>query len=405
MVFSDTIRETLQHSRFRRLWAIGAVFSMMRWLDALVLGVFVYELTGSAFKVALIFSFRLAPQLFLSLLIGTLADRFDRRQMLRISLLVSALIYASVALLIISGMIHYWLLAAAVFGLGICIASEMPLRRAMIGDVMPPPLLGPAVGIDMATSNINRVLGPLIGGLLLQQFGAAGAYLLGALLFFTAVMIISTLSVERPSTGPRTDSPLRELLAGLRYIRTNDIIISVLLVTIVINLFGVPYVSLLSPIAIEILAADPLQVGILSALEGCGAFLGSLLIAARARPAHYLHLFFYGSLLFLCCIFLFSRSHSYPLSAVLLFSGGFGLACFSTLQSTILISTCDPALRGRVFGTLALCIGAQPLGTLQVAYLTQIVSLQGTVAIITGCGIMCLGIGLLRGRSKAMRQR
>jgi predicted MFS family arabinose efflux permease len=112
-----------------------------------------------------------------------------------------------------------------------------------------------------------------------------------------------------------------------------------------------------------------LRVGILSSLEGCGAVLGSLLIATLAHSRHYQRLFFYGSLLFLLGILTFSRSHSYLLSACVLFTGGFGVAGFSTMQTTILVSACAPAMRGRVMGTLALCIGAQPLGALQVAYL------------------------------------
>jgi MFS family permease len=388
---SPGIGEVFQQPQFRRIWAAGAVLSLMRWLDVLVLGVFVFELTGSAFSVALIFFFRLAPQLLLGMIIGTLADRISRKRLLLISVSALALIYFTVAMLIISGQIRYWQLAAAVFIAGMFITCDFPVRRALIADIMPPALLGRAASIDIATANIMRVAGPLLGGVLLQQSGAQGAYLLAALLFAGTIWCAATLTEPAAAEKPALPgNPLHELIAGLRYIRTSTIISSVLVVTIIMNMFGFSYTSLVSPIAIQVLGADALHIGILSSLEGCGAVLGSLLIATLAQSRHYQRLFFYGSMLFLLGILAFSRSHSYLLSACILFTGGFGIAGFSTMQTTILISACAPPMRGRVMGTLALCIGAQPLGALQVAWLSQILTLQNTVALMAGAGLLTM---------------
>ena len=80
----------------------------MRWLDTLVLGVYVFDLTGSAFMVALLFFTRQVPRILFSLAIGTLADRVDRRRMLMACFGLLTIIAALLGVLVVTERIEYW---------------------------------------------------------------------------------------------------------------------------------------------------------------------------------------------------------------------------------------------------------------------------------------------------------
>ena len=118
-------------------------------------------------------------------------------------------------------------------------------------------------------------------------------------------------------------------------------------------------------IADEKLGAGALGLGLLFSAEGAGATIGSLLIAARARPQHYTRAYLYGSLLFLLAILAFAFAPWYGFGPGVVFSSaGFGMAAFGALQSIIIITSTPPEMRGRVLGVLAVAIGTGPIGAL-----------------------------------------
>ena len=374
---------------FIRLWLLGGILAMMRWLDALVLSVFVYELTGSATRVALVFFFRMAPQLLLGLVIGLLADQFSRKTLLIISFSALSLVAATLLLLISSGQIQYWHIAVAVAVNGIFLTFEFPVRRGLLGELIAPEYLAKALGWDIATANSMRVIGPLLGGFLLSLTGAGGAYTVAAAMFAAAAVIASTLPYRRqPQPGGHRTQPLQGLLAGLRYIRQSVALSSVLMITVVMNLCIFPYISMVPVVAKEVFQADAFWIGVLSGMEGTAAVLGSLWLAGRLTVRVYLPIFFYSSLLLIICVLLFANSGHYPVAAVTLFCGGLGLAGFTTMQTTILVTGSSTAMRGRVLGALALCIGAQPLGALQLALLTSFMAPQMALLVMGLEGLM-----------------
>src|SRR5579863_6227628 len=100
---------------FRRLWTIGLVVFAVRWLEMLVVGVFVYQRTGSAFEVAMMTLLRMAPMVMFGPVIGAVAERFERRNaqiLVGVTLLLSAI---SVAALAYAGVLEVWHLAVASF--------------------------------------------------------------------------------------------------------------------------------------------------------------------------------------------------------------------------------------------------------------------------------------------------
>src|SRR5580693_7137123 len=119
---------------FRRLWLIGFVVFAVRWLEMLVVALFVYQRTGSAFQVAMMTLLRMAPMVLFGPVIGAVAERFERRNAQILVGLILLLSAVAVAALACFDALEVWHLAVASFVNGIAWAADNPVRRVMIGE-------------------------------------------------------------------------------------------------------------------------------------------------------------------------------------------------------------------------------------------------------------------------------
>ncbi len=369
---------------------MGATTNIMRWLETVALGFFVYELTGSPFWVAFVGLLRMLPMLVLGAFVGVIADRIDRRLLLMAGTSLLAVTYAVLAALAITEHIQFWHVATGAFLAGLVWVIDFPARRSMIAEVVQPQQLATAMGLEMATSNFSRMLGPLIAGGFLVTVGIAGAYTAGVGLFICAFLMAATLKYSAPATSCSAARPLRNLIEGIRYIRSDAVVVMTLAITVAMNAFAFPYSHMVPVIADEKLGAGAIGLGILFSVEGAGATLGSLLIAARATPKYYTRVYVYGSLAFLLAVLMFSLAPWYALALALLFAGGFGNAAFGALQSIIIITSTPPEMRGRVLGVLAVAIGTGPIGALQVGLLAVWLGAPVAVMATATAGIIVL---------------
>ncbi len=155
---------------FRRLWLVGFVISAVRWLEMLAVGVFVYQHTGSAFDVALMTLLRMLPMALFGAVIGALAERVERRKALIGVVLLMLATSLSLAVLAHAGILAVWHLALASFCNGVAWATDNPVRRVMIGEVVGYERMGSAMSLDVGGNNASRMLGPTIGGALLAWY-------------------------------------------------------------------------------------------------------------------------------------------------------------------------------------------------------------------------------------------
>ena len=385
-------RLVIANPSFRRLWAIGSASSTMRWLETVALGVFVFNLTDSPFAVALTFFFRMIPMLLFGAFIGAFADRVSRKHVLAVAFTVLASTYAVLGLAALMDVIDVWHVYAGAVVAGLVWATDFPVRRAMIGDVLPREQVGTGLGLDMATSNFARVPGPLLAGIFLTTIGVEAVYFLGSVLFFTAAAVAISMDSPSPEYSGERVSPMRNIIEGLRYVRKDSLIVTVLAVTVIMNMFAFPYQAMAPVIARDTLHVNALLLGVLVSVEGLGATLGALWVALKSNQSHYTRVYFWGSVLFLVVILGFSRVPWYGLALPLMFVGGFGMAAFGTMQSIIIISATPSRIRGRVLGVLAVTIGTGPLAALYVGAIAQALGAQIAVMMIAIGGIALMAL-------------
>ena len=203
-----------------------------------------------------------------------------------------------------------------------------------------------------------------------------------ALLSVTALWTLNTLTHQPiPRTNMRpTARPWTLIGHGLRYVRHNEVILAVLLITLVMNFWIFPYITLMPIFAREILHQGPIGLGMLSTGTGIGAFLGLILINWVRRHYSTGWIFVVGSIWMCLTLIAFALSQNYQFSWLMLFLAGLGMSCFGTLQSAIILLTASDEMRSRVMGLLVLAIGSDPLGQLQIGFLAERFGVQATLA-------------------------
>jgi len=156
----------LTDRRFVAIFVVGTLTSVVRWLEMLVFGVYVFAETRSATITAAMTLLRILPLALFGAFAGAVADRVDRRRLMQWGLVGMSTLSAGLAALAWSGRIEVWHLGVAAFLGGIFWITDFPIRKAFIGDVVRRPFLGRAMGVDTLANNGTRMLGPLLGGTL-----------------------------------------------------------------------------------------------------------------------------------------------------------------------------------------------------------------------------------------------
>ncbi len=397
MTADHRLGDLLRNPAFRRIWAIGACSGVARWLEMLVAGVFAFEVTGSPLLVALLVILRMMPLAVFGSVVGTFADRLPPQLILRVGLSVATLVSALVVLLFSFGLAQYWHVAVAAFVSGLVWTTDMPVRRRILGDAAGKDRIAPAMSFDSATNNATRMLGPLLGGILYQWLGTGGAFALSACLYGLSVAMIFRLPASGSTAGRgRPTKVLRDFQEAFAFAARDPDILRILLVTVVFNIWGFPFVSMIPVIGSDELGLSAGWIGGLAASEGAGAFLGALAIAVAARGLNFRRLYYFGTLGYLGLIFAAGwMTHAVPTAAVL-FCVGLAAACFSTMQSTLIYSVAPAHMRGRLFGLLVICIGTGLIGFFNIGLMGEWFGGSAAIRIVAAEGIiplLLIGIG------------
>jgi len=332
---------------------------------------------------------RLLPMALFGVFLGALAERFDRGRTLLIVVLMMGGTSAVLAVLDGTGQLEIWHLAFASFinGCGWC--TENPVRRVMMGEVVGREQMGAAMSLDVGAGNASRMVGPAAGGFLLAGAGLQGAFILGVLMYGTALWAILSIRSRIPRVAG-SEAVLARIAEGLALVRTDKRLIGVLVVTVIYNIFAWPFTSMIPVIGRDRLHLGPEGVGILAAMDGIGAFVGALLVGLWLTPKWYGRAYLGGVVCYLITVVIFALVQSPVLAGVALIMTGLGGAGFATMQATLVYLAAPLHMRSRILGILTVCIGTGPIGFLWLGWLADRIGSHNAVAVTGALGLLAL---------------
>ena len=363
-----------------------------RWLEMLAIALFAYQITRSAFVVAMLTMLRLLPMALFGAFLGAAADRFDHRRALVLMVIVAmtpTLMLAALATYD-TGAIRVWHLAVASFINGICWAADNPVRRMMIGEVVGHDRMASAMSADIGTNNASRILGPVISGLLLAAFGIASVFWFNTALYAAGLVAALRITAHNRPRAAHTSSFLTSIREGFAWLRNDPPLIGIFAITVIFNVFGWPFTSMIPVIGTDYLRLGPQGVGLLASCEGVGGLVGALVLAAVARPGRYATLYVGSVGIYFVMVIGFATAPIVPVAAVALFMAGIVACGFAAMQATLVYRCAPVEMRARLLGVLSVCIGMGPLGFLYLGFLADLLTPRIATVALGAQGLVAL---------------
>ena len=132
----NPIVEVLKTKDFKKLWFIGTTAMSMRWIEQIALGYYVYQITKDEFLVGLVFFFRNVPMLLFGAFIGVISDEFDKKKILQITLIFTAIIYFILTISSFLDQLNYFQICFGAFIAGLAWSFDFPIRRSMLSEIV-----------------------------------------------------------------------------------------------------------------------------------------------------------------------------------------------------------------------------------------------------------------------------
>jgi MFS family permease len=360
---AGTARAALRVRPFRVLWLGQLGSSIGTWMQTFAIGLYIDNLTKEGLWVGVATAAQLAPLLFVPIIGGVAADRFDRRRLL-ITLQSLQMLFALGLALAVAGSDDpsKLLILSLIFGGGVCNALNAPAWAAVLPVLVGTENLPGAISLNSAAINGSRVVGPALAGQLYPYLGASWLFLINAATFLFIIGSLFTIHLPRQPTNDRNND-MRSLTSGFRAARADPVVGWTLIAMTVFSLLCLSFVQLFPTIGRTHLGLSTSGIGRLYAAFGLGALAGSLAIGTFLAGRDKFRLARMGFAGFAVMMALFAIGRPVPLMFPTLFVLGFFYFGTTTSLLTVVQTRIDDTVRGRVMGlwfmsfggTIALC--------------------------------------------------
>jgi len=323
-------------------------------MQAVAVGWQLYSLTGSAFDLGLVGLVQFVPTIVLTLVVGHVADRYDRRRVVVICEVAQAAVAVALALGSLGGWLGRDGILALAAMLGAARAFENPARAALVPRLVPLARLPRAIASVTSAGQTARILGPALGGAL-YGLGAATVYVTVAALFLVGAVLIALVRDGQPGRVPEELTPA-SLFSGIAFILRHRLLLGLMSLDLFAVLLG-GATALLPIYARDILGTGPWGLGLLRAAPAVGALAMSLVLTRRPVERQAGPALLAGVLVFGVATVVFGLSTDLRLSlAALAVLGASDLLSVVIRQALVQIRTPD-AMRGRVSAVHSLFTG------------------------------------------------
>lgn len=401
MKFQEFFRipPALRHRKFALLWAGLLISTAGSQMQAWSIYWHLRLLSDQPIVISGVGLARFIPILLFALIGGLVADTFNRRRVLFVT--QSTMLFTAVML---GTLTHFdkmsiWSIYALVALLGIAISFDSPSRQSLITNIVPREDLASAFSLQSIASNTGAIVGPAVSGLVIAVLGIKWVYWINAVTFLAVIAALimmgnvereveaATVEARVPVAPPRKRLDFSGILVGARFILTQPIILSSMILDFFATFFSSAN-SLLPFVAQDILHVGAIGYGWLSAAQSVGSVGVGVFLAQKARIKHQGRLMLHGVALFGVATIIFGLSRNFALTFAALVLIGAGDAFSTILRNTIRQLKTPDALRGRMISINQIFFAGGPrLGEVESGIVAQLFS--APVAIITG-GIGCL---------------
>lgn len=333
-------------------------------MDSVALGWLVYELTGDAFMVGVAAGLRMIPLFLLGTVSGAIADKVDRRILLRIVTLCGAINMIVLGGLLILGMGSVWMVIALATLIGVSFAFLLTLRQSYTYDIVGPNNSLNGLSMLQIASQGGGVFGALIAGFLIENIGVGWQFVVVGGTYFLSVLVLFGARESGQVASSDRSSVLSNLVGYVNLLKGYPVLFILMCLAATTEIFGFTHMSLVPVFAKDVLGVGAGVLGVLTAVRQLGGFLGLAALASLGDYRGKGKLMFVITICFgLGQVLFFAVDRVVFFALVLLFVNACAMAV-DTLYKTLMQDNVPNRHRGRAMGAWVLSIGTAPIGHL-----------------------------------------
>ena len=353
---SIKIPKVLQNKSLRLLMGARISTAIAFQMLTVAVGWQIYSITKSAFYLGLVGLAQFLPMLLLTLVVGHVADRYDRKTIICLSQIVEGLGILFLALGSYSGWITKERILLIIFFIGIANAFQGPPMQALLPNIVSKEEFPQAAAVTASAFQFAVIIGPGLGGFL-YTLGPAVVYLISGILVLLTSILISFILLRSEQTKSKLEpATIKSVFAGISFIKSKPIILGAISLDLFAVLFG-GATALLPVYASTILKVGPFGLGILRSAPAAGALIMSILLARKPLRRKVGKTMFTAVIFFGIATIIFAISTSFLLSLAALFVLGASDVISVVIRSTLVQLETPDNMRGRVSSVNLMFIG------------------------------------------------
>lgn len=391
---------SLKFRNYRKVFLYSSLNSAGGWAGALAIEWLVLDLTGSAVALGGMIGIQVAPFIFISLVGGSIADKFSEKKVLITTATLLTIIYTSIYLTYRGGILNFGVLAILTFTLSTVSAVQGPVFTSLSIKVVPEERIANAISLNSATFNIGRLIGPFAAGLIIAATDSGTPFIYIAALFSIVMFVLLQVRMDElhQNASSRASGNLREAFSFLS--KHRSLYLPMVATGIFIGL-GMNF-SLISALMVrQVFREDARHLGFIGVLLALGGLLGAGYVARLSVSGHkprFSTMNLSGLSLGIFWILASMMPNYWSYAAIVVFVNFFHLVIMATANGIVAANT-PVDLQGRVYGIylfifhVGFAIGAPLLGIL-----TRFIGIRTTVALGGGLVLLLSLLFLSRGK-------
>ena len=393
---------SFRYRDFRLLWGATVIQSVGMGMERVSLGWLIFKMTDSVFMLGVASAASMAPFFFLGIVSGAVADWSDRRLFVRFLTLGGGVAAGLMALVLLTDVARVWHVIGLAVLTGSLWAFIMTVRQAYTYDIVGPDHALNGLALSSVAMSLGGIGGSLLGGVIISTLGIGEQYLVVAASYGLSVAVLmGTRDVGQAAVGER-GSVVENLVGYVRLLRVNRTLMTLMLLTAAIEIFGFTHQTLLPVFARDVLGVGATGLGVMTAVRQAGGLVGVMVLANLGDFRRKGLLLFVITPAFGLGLMAFSvASHMLLFLALLAFVNGCAMTV-DTLNRTLMQANVPNEQRGVAMGSWVLSIGTAPLGHLGVGGLGGWLGAPGAL-LVNGAILAFLGVSAAVGLPRIRR--
>ncbi|MBD5786617.1 MFS transporter [Cellulosimicrobium terreum] len=363
---------SLRYYNYRVWFSAALVANIGTWMqriaqDWLVLTVLT---DNSGVAVGIVTALQFVPVIALSAWAGVLADRLPRRRLLMATQGAMGVLALALGALVLTGAVQLWHVYVFATLLGVVTAFDNPVRQTFVAEMVPSDRLSNAVGLNSASFNAARLVGPGVSGLLIAVVGPGWIFVVNGITFAATIGALALMRTSELHVMPHVLRAKGQIREGIHYVRGRTDILVIMVVLGVVSAFGLNFQLTSALMARVEFDKGPGEFGILGSILAIGSLTGALLAARRDRPR--VRLVIGAAFAFSVAMGIQALMPTYTLYALMCIPVGLASLTMMTAANTTIQMSVDPVMRGRVMSLyMIVFLGSTPIGSPLVGWIAE----------------------------------